>query len=306
MTKENPILENLQNRVVQELPIKLIYANNDFAVFDKGASEFYGEEDEFISDQPLEGIQWDKELESKDFKKLPPVFSCKLGGIMDEVFYTIFNKKKMKQALQSAQHQNLLIDRLIDSMKTKAITVLNDKIVDIISDKDNYNTKAWKEIGKKEAEVNDLDKAIWILKLIKQAYNAMDEVSSDYNKGYQKPGDTTWNEVNTNCENRKSKVLTIDPDFLDDLEIHFLADVARDSELNPHKIFKSVIKKKLKNGVIATIHDEKSVVYRIINPEEIQHEKTLGGGMEKFAYHVEVVGGMIPFTNSWALVTSST
>jgi hypothetical protein len=23
--------------------------------------------------------------------------------------------------------------------------------------------------------------------------------------------------------------------------------------------------------------------------------------MEKFAYNVEVVGGMIPFTNSWAL-----
>ncbi|CAG8623859.1 10318_t:CDS:2, partial [Scutellospora calospora] len=41
--------------------------------------------------------------------------------------------------------------------------------------------------------------------------------------------------------------------------------------------------------------------YRIINPEEIQHEKTLGGGLEKFAYHVEVVGGMIPFCNSWAL-----
>jgi hypothetical protein len=86
------------------------------------------------------------------------------------------------------------------------------------------------------------------------------------------------------------------------LEIFFLSDVARDSELNPHKIFKAVIKKKLENNVIATIHDEKSVVYRIINPEEIQHEKTLGGGMEKFAYHVEVVGGMIPFTNSWALV----
>ncbi|CAG8661672.1 5364_t:CDS:2, partial [Scutellospora calospora] len=33
--------------------------------------------------------------------------------------------------------------------------------------------------------------------------------------------------------------------------------------------------------------------YRIINPEEIQHEKTLGGGLEKFAYHVEVVGGEI-------------
>jgi uncharacterized protein YktA (UPF0223 family) len=97
-------------------------------------------------------------------------------------------------------------------------------------------------------------------------------------------------------------VLTIDPDFLDLLEIYFLCDVVRDSELNPYKLFKKVIVKKLENNVLATIHDEKSVVYRIINPEEIQHEKTLGGGMEKFAYHVEVVGGMIPFTNSWALV----
>ncbi|RIA83253.1 hypothetical protein C1645_743187 [Glomus cerebriforme] len=126
-----------------------------------------------------------------DFKKLPAVFSCKLPIILDEVFNTIYHRKKMKQALQSSAHLTALIDRLVD---------------------------------------------------------------------------------------------------------------IRDSELNPHKIFKAVIPKKLKNGVLATIHDEKSVVYRIINPEEIQHEKTLGGGMEKFAYHVEVVGGMIPFTNSWALV----
>ncbi|CAI2198396.1 11326_t:CDS:2 [Funneliformis geosporum] len=268
MTKENIILENLQNRVVQEAPIKLIYANNDFSVFDKGASEFYGAEDEFISDQPLEGIKWDKDMDSKDFKKLPPVFSCKLPIIMDEVFNTIFHKKKMKQALQSPAHQTALIDRLIDSMKTKAITTLNKKIVEIISDKDNYKTSAWVEISKEEAHIDSLDKAITILKLIKSAYNGMDEVSTSYNKGYQKP------------------------------EIHFLADVARDSNLNPHKLFKAVITKKLENGVIATIHDEKSVFYRIINPEEIQHEKTLGGGMEKFAYEVEVVGGMIPFTNS--------
>jgi hypothetical protein len=269
MNNLNQVLENLKQRTVQEQPIKLIYADNDFAVFDKGSSEFYGAEDEFISDQPLEGIKWKKELEGKDFKKLPPVFSCKLGIIMDDVFYTVFNKKKMKQALQSPAHQTALIDRLTDSMKTKAITTLNKKIVS---------------------------------KLIKSAYNGMDEVSTNYNKGYQKPGDTTWNEVETNCETPKSKVLTIDPDWLDDLEIHFLADVARDSNLNPHKLFKAVITKKLENGVLATIHDEKSVFYRIINPEEIQHEKTLGGGMEKFAYEVEVVGGMIPFTNSWALV----
>jgi uncharacterized protein YktA (UPF0223 family) len=305
-TQLNPTLENLQQRVIQEQPIKLIYADNDFSVFDKGSSEFYGSEDEFISHQPLEGIKWAKTLESKDFKKLPAVFSCKLGIIMDEVFYTVFNRKKMKQALQSPAHHSALIDRLIDSMKTKAITVLNKKLVEIISTKDNYKDSAWAEITRDEAEVKDLNGAVKILKLLKSAYNGMDEVSVNYNKGYQKPGDTTWNEVETNCETSSSKVLTIDPDFLDDLEIHFLADVARDSNLNPYKLFKKVITKKLENNVLATIHDEKSVFYRIINPEEIQQEKTLGGGMEKFAYHVEVVGGMIPFTNSWALVKATT
>jgi len=305
MTNPNPILENLTQRTVQEQPIKLIYADNNFSVFDKGATEFFGSEDEFISDQPLEGIKWAKALEGKDFKKLPAVFSCKLGIILDEVFYTIYNKKKMKQALQSPAHLSALIDRLIDSMKTKAITQLNKKLIEVICDKDNYKDSAWVEISQDEANITTLEKAITILKLIKSAYNGMDQVSTNFNKGYQRPGDTTWNEVETNCESRNSKVLTIDPDFLDDLEIHFLADVARDSNLNPHKLFKKVITKKLENGVLATIHDEKSVFYRIINPEEIQHEKTLGGGMEKFAYHVEVVGGMIPFTNSWALVKAT-
>lgn len=305
MTTPNPILENLQNRTVQEQPIKLIYADNDFAVFDKGTTEFYGSEDEFISDQPLEGIKWAKTLEGKDFKKLPAVFSCKLPILMDEVFYTIYNKKKMKQALQSPAHLSALIDRLIDSMKTKAALVLNKKIAELIATKENYKDSAWVEISQEEATIDTLEKAITILKLLKSAYNGMDEVSTKYNKGYQKPGDTTWNEVETNCESKNSKVLTIDPDFLDDLEIHFLADVARDSNLNPYKLFKKVITKKLENGVLATIHDEKSVFYRIINPEEIQHEKTLGGGMEKFAYHVEVVGGMIPFCNSWALVRAN-
>jgi hypothetical protein len=303
MNNPNPILENLQQKVVQELPIKLIYANNDFSVFDKGTSDFYGAEDEYISDQPLEGVKWNKELTGEDLKKLPAVFSCKLPIIMDDVFYTVFNKKKMKQALQSPAHQAALIDRLVESMKTKAIVALNKKIVEIISTKDNYKDSAWHEIEEEEAKIDSLDKAIALLKIIKQAYNAMDEVSTNYNKGYQKPSSHDWNEVETNCENKKSKVLTIDPDFLDDLEIHFLADIARDSNLNPYKLFKAVITKKLENNVLATIHDEKSVVYRIINPEEIQHEKTLGGGMEKFAYHVEVVGGMIPFTNSWALVS---
>jgi hypothetical protein len=50
----NSILPNLENRTVQNLPIKLIYAHNDYNVFDKGITEFYGEYDEYIFDQPIE------------------------------------------------------------------------------------------------------------------------------------------------------------------------------------------------------------------------------------------------------------
>jgi len=108
---------------------------------------------------------------------------------MDEVFNTIFHKKKMKQALQSPAHQAALIDRLTDSMKTKAITRLNKRIVSIISDKDNYKENTgWVEITREQATIDSLDKAIAILKLLKSAYNGMDEVSSKYNKGYQRPG----------------------------------------------------------------------------------------------------------------------
>jgi hypothetical protein len=57
MNNLNPVLENLKQKTVQETPIKLIYSQNDFAVFDKGSSEFYGAEDEFLSDQPLENIK---------------------------------------------------------------------------------------------------------------------------------------------------------------------------------------------------------------------------------------------------------
>jgi hypothetical protein len=46
------------------------------------------------------------------------------------------------------------------------------------------------EITPEQAKIDSLDKAIAILKLLKSAYNGMDEVSTSYNKGYQKPGDT--------------------------------------------------------------------------------------------------------------------
>jgi hypothetical protein len=55
--KYNLIFENLENRSVQEAPLKLIRAHNDFAVFDKGTTDSYGSEDEFIGDQPLSGVE---------------------------------------------------------------------------------------------------------------------------------------------------------------------------------------------------------------------------------------------------------
>jgi hypothetical protein len=54
----------------------------------------------------------------------------------------VFHKKKMKQALQTPAHLSALIDRLIDSMKTKAITQLNKKLVELICDKENYKDEA--------------------------------------------------------------------------------------------------------------------------------------------------------------------
>jgi len=57
MTDFNLLLENLQERVVQDKPLKLIYAQNTYAVFNKGTTEFHGAEEEFIGDQPLEGVK---------------------------------------------------------------------------------------------------------------------------------------------------------------------------------------------------------------------------------------------------------
>lgn len=306
MNNNNPILENLQNRTVQQLPIKLIYAQNVYSVFDKGTSDFYGEYDEYISDQPIEdNVEWNKELTEKDLKKIPPVFSCKLGVVKDIVVYTVYNKKKIKQALQSPAHEAALLDRLVDSMKTKAQLAINETIDEIISTKENYGENAWQEITADEALIDSQAKAIAALMKIKEVYNGMDQVSSDYNKGYQKPGTQVWNKVLTNCETPKSKVLVIDPDYLDRLGIYFLSDVARDSDLNPYKIFKQVIPRKLKNNVLWNIQDEKSVVYRIINDEGVKEAETLAGGMKKFAWEIELIAGMISFTNSFALAKAA-
>jgi hypothetical protein len=53
----NPILENLQDRVIQERVIKLIHANNPFQVFEKRNIEYHGSYGEYIGTQPLEGVE---------------------------------------------------------------------------------------------------------------------------------------------------------------------------------------------------------------------------------------------------------
>ena len=51
----------------------------------------------------------------------------------------------------------------------KNFFTVNKKILEIISNKDNYNDKSWQEIEKDQAKVGSLDKAIFILKKIKPA-----------------------------------------------------------------------------------------------------------------------------------------
>jgi len=48
----------------------------------------------------------------------------------------------MRQALQSPAHEAALTDRLVDSMKTKAQLKINEKIDEVISDKNNYKDTA--------------------------------------------------------------------------------------------------------------------------------------------------------------------
>jgi len=98
----NALLENLQERTVQETPLKLIYAENLYKAFDKGSEQnFNGAFLEWVGDQPLEGIIWNKKLKSKNFEDIPDVFSCRLGIFHDKVYYTIINESEMQQALQS-------------------------------------------------------------------------------------------------------------------------------------------------------------------------------------------------------------
>lgn len=85
-----------------------------------GGSEqnFNGAFLEWVGDQPLEGVIWNKKLKSKDFEDIPDVFSCRLGIFHDKVYYTIINESEMQQALQSPQMMAQLADRLTDSMNT--------------------------------------------------------------------------------------------------------------------------------------------------------------------------------------------
>jgi uncharacterized protein YktA (UPF0223 family) len=232
-------------------------------------------------------------------KDLPPVFSCRLPIIHDRVYWTVFNKKVMKRALQSPEMTAELIERLVDSMKTKPLLDITKKLTEIICDENNYKASAITEITAEEANIDSKEKAIYILNLIRKKASEMLEPSQDYNKGYSTPTNpNTFHEVETNCESEKSQVLVIDPDFIAAIETYFLSIVNNDSSINPYKIFKEVIRKKLTNNTKVGILDEKSLAYQIINEDGISIEQVFGSGNTKFGYHINVIGGMIPFTNA--------
>src|SRR5207253_9706936 len=91
------------------------------------------------------------------------------------------------------------------------------------------------------------------------------EPSKDYNNGYSTPTNpNTFHEVETNCESEKSQVLVIDHSFIAAIETYFLSLVNNDSSINPYKIVKEVIRKKLIGNTKAVILDAKSLAYQII------------------------------------------
>ena len=196
-----------------------------------------------------------------------------------------------------------LSERLIDSMRTQATRDIRKKVIELLCQKDNYNTKAWEEWEENECKIDDLDKAVNVIHWIKAKSSEMLEESQDFNKGYQKPNDTTWHAVETNSESKKSLVLVIDPDFLQALETRFLADVGNLELVSLKNIFREVIERKLSNKVKCIIRDENSFAYTIINEEGITTEQVFGSGSTKFGYHVTVVGGNVPFVNAVALVS---
>jgi hypothetical protein len=61
---------------------------------------------------------------------------------LNKVYYTIYNEEEIQQALQSPEMAARLVFRLTDSLKTKPVSDLNKKLVEIICNKDNYNAIA--------------------------------------------------------------------------------------------------------------------------------------------------------------------
>jgi len=95
----------------------------------------------------------------------------------------------VKQALQSPAETAALLERLVDSMKTKPVLDLNHVLTDLLCPADpTENYRTIKEIDADQANIDDLDKAANILDWIGEAVDNMLEPSDNYNKGYQKPG----------------------------------------------------------------------------------------------------------------------
>jgi hypothetical protein len=280
--------------------LKLInHAVNYFAVFGKKNIEFYGSYAEYLGTQPLEGVKWSKDLTGEDFKKLPEVFSCTLPADLDNVYPSIINKRVMKRAMQSPELMVQLAERLIDDIKTEAARDIKKKMISIIGASENYKNSAWFEWTADECRIDTLDKAIAVVDWIYATSGEMLEESTNYNKGYQKPGSREWNEVLVNSESRKDLIVFIDTSFYNPLRTRFLAGIPDGNNwVNLKADFGQVIEMKLPNQAKVIIRDKNSVAYTIIAEDGIEEELIKASGSTKLYFHPTIISGNIPFANA--------
>lgn len=301
--KNNPYLQNLQDQTVKEGIVQLIHSDEYFAIFAKKNIEFYGSYAEYIGTQPLEGVEWNKNLESSDFKKIPEVFSCTLPILLDNVYPSIQNKTVMKRAMQTPQLMAELGERLMDDIKLQASRDIKKEVLKLITEKDNYNSEAWEEWAPEELKIDTLDKAVNLINWVYTKSSEMLEESTKFNKGYQKPGNPNWNEVITNSASRKNLVVYFDRSVYNPLRIRFLSDVSDNSWVDLKNDFADIREMNLDNNAKVVLRDINSLAYTIIAEEGINSEVIPASGSTKFYFHPTVVGGNIPFANACALVS---
>ena len=211
------------------------------------------------------------------------------------VYYSINNKKVMIRAVQSSSLFAELSERLIDDIKISASWIIKQMMINIITNKDNYNERAWHEWDSEEFNLNEVEKAENIITWIYEISSEMLQESTDFNKGYQKPRSTEWNEVVTNSLSRKDLYIFIDPSINNPLKIKYFDDIQNLGIVNLKEDFGGVFETKLPNNVKIVIRDINSLAYTVISEEGIDSETIKPSGSTKFYFKSTIYSRQYPF-----------